>query len=126
MEYPKLTCPVCGMRIWFKNLTRFYEPSAWLIHLEGYKKIRYTIAPVKGDLIEFWIKRLEGVIRYLKSKSVLTTPAQNTYCLMMGEQLSSHVRSVTQKAYLRTTPSSCGLLARRRHTPSMRIDAYSM
>jgi len=70
-QLPYLRCPVCGKLSLFRNFLGFHKVDALscstkgLGRGKGFKNI-WKHEPVEGNLIEWWIKRLKGVISYLE------------------------------------------------------------
>ena len=68
-KLPKIRCPVCGMRVWLRNLNRRHKIESWIVHfVKGFRgRIEYKKAETKGaSLYDFWINHLEEVIIWLK------------------------------------------------------------
>ena len=67
-KYPKLRCPVCGMCVWLRNLVGFHKLTSWIVTFGyGRGKIHYAEQDMPEGLVDYWIRRLEEVISYLKS-----------------------------------------------------------
>ena len=72
-KIPKITCPICGMNVYLRNLDRHHEVQSYIVHfVKGFRgKIIYEKAETTGDsLYDFWINHLEGVIVWLKQEKL--------------------------------------------------------
>jgi len=67
-KYPKVRCPVCGMCVWLRNLVSFHKLTTWVVTFGfGRGKIHYEEQETPVGLEDYWIRRLEEVIKYLQS-----------------------------------------------------------
>ena len=102
-KYPKLRCPVCGMVVWFRNLVKFHKIEAFEYQFGiGKGKIKVNKAVVTGSLIDYWIKRLEEVIDWLKSLKETSLTYQikcsnvsETFALQKTESKSLLTKTIT-------------------------------
>jgi hypothetical protein len=72
-KVPYLRCPVCGKISLFRNFVGFHDLGAFICKIKGLGRGKgfrntYENAQIKGNLIDYWIKRLEEVIEWLKMK----------------------------------------------------------
>jgi hypothetical protein len=70
---PKLRCPCCGKLSFFPSFVGFHKLDAFVLKIKGLGRGKgfrntYEPAPIKGNLIDFWINRLQEVIDWLKMK----------------------------------------------------------
>lgn len=69
-KLPKLRCPVCGKLSFFPNFVGYHKIEAYVLKIKGLGRGRgfqntYE-KQIPDNLIQFWISRLEDVIKYLK------------------------------------------------------------
>jgi len=72
-KIPKITCIICGMNVYLRNLKRRHKIQAFIVHfVKGFRgRIEYKPAETKGaSLIDFWIHHLEEVIIWLKEEKL--------------------------------------------------------
>ena len=67
-QHQKLTCPVCGMQVWPRNLKRFHSVKRWLVTFGGRGRIEHKEIDTENYLYDFWIRRLEEVLAWLKKE----------------------------------------------------------
>lgn len=72
-KLPVLRCPCCGKLSLLPNFVGFHKLDAFVLRIRGLGrgkgfKNTYEPAPVRGNLEEYWIKRLKEVIIYLENK----------------------------------------------------------
>jgi hypothetical protein len=70
---PKLRCPVCGKLSFLPSFVGFHKIDSFILKIKGLGRGKgfrntYERATVKGSLIDYWIKRLEEVINWLKNQ----------------------------------------------------------
>jgi hypothetical protein len=70
---PKLRCPCCGKLSFFSSFVGFHKLDAFILKIKGLGRGKgfrntYENAQIKGNLVDFWIKRLQEVIEWLKMK----------------------------------------------------------
>jgi len=69
-KLPKLRCPICGKLSFFPNFAKFHKLEAFILKIQGlgrgkgFKNVYERQIP--EGLIQFWINRLEEVLKYLK------------------------------------------------------------
>jgi len=85
-KYPRLRCPVCGMTCWSRNIKpgKKHKLEAFVIHLEGYKRIWHERKATPG-LREFWIGRLQEVLEWLGGAEQTSKPEVISTVLLHGE-----------------------------------------
>lgn len=72
-EIPRIRCPVCGHLIFLRNVMAGvrHKVEVFVHHIhrklkgKGFDNV-YTRQPLPDGLLDFWIRRLEEVILYLK------------------------------------------------------------
>lgn len=104
-EVPYLRCPVCGKISLFRNFLGFHRIDAFVQKIKGLGRgkgfsNKFEHTTVQGNLIQYWIGRLEEVIDWLKSrrKATLTLPVEKV-SLQETKQISSNVseKSVSER-----------------------------
>ena len=61
------------MLVFLRNLNVFHRIQAFIYDIGGDKHLEVSETKPEGDLIEFWIRRLEGVLAWLKSQRRLAS-----------------------------------------------------
>jgi hypothetical protein len=116
-KLPYLRCPCCGKLSLFRNFLGFHKVDAMscttkgLGRGKGFKNV-WVNESVKGNLIQYWIKRLQEVIEYLekinpkpaKLTNVVTSRPLETSCSIVSEMsVSPLIKTVTVQSPLTLT-----------------------
>lgn len=72
-EIPYLRCPVCGKISLFRNFLGFHKIESFVQKIKGLGRgkgfsNKFEHTKVEGDIIEWWIRRLEEVLEWLKTR----------------------------------------------------------
>mgnify|MGYP005805753441 CR=1 FL=1 len=67
MKYPRLRCPVCGMVVFLRNIDhgKIHDLDAFIYDIGGRGHIVVTKSIPMGNIVDFWINRLEEVLDWL-------------------------------------------------------------
>ena len=95
-EIPYLRCPVCGKISLLRNFLGFHRIDAFIQKIKGLGRgkgfsNKFEHTAIEGNLTEWWIKRLEEVIEWLKTRRKASlTIRPSKVSLNKTDQISSN------------------------------------
>ena len=121
-KVPKVRCPVCGHIVFFRNvaLGLHHRIETFVLHIrglgrgKGFENVYESQYP--EGIEDFWIRRLEGVIKWLKAnrRISLKIPVEQT-SLRKVDRISSNVSGIS------VLPQKAKLLLKSTKTKTLRV-----